>query len=131
MHHVVTSTKSCSPSASPRGTRTVPGGRSRAIRARSERDVPFELTVTRVARGDPPRAGVGARQLDLAVRPLELELGRALDRGPGEERPVGQEPQPARRAAPSLVGGFGTGCTASGRVGRVDCSPISAKVMPP
>src|SRR4051812_26836036 len=42
-----------------------------------------------VAGADPAGARVGTRELDLAVATLELELGRAVDRGPREERPVG------------------------------------------
>src|SRR4051812_26338679 len=46
-----------------------------------------------IAGADPAGACVGARELDLAVAALELELGRAVDRGPREERPVGDHPE--------------------------------------
>src|SRR6476659_8426752 len=41
-----------------------------------------------IAVDDPAARSVPGRELDLASRPLEVELRHALDSGPGEERPV-------------------------------------------
>src|SRR5581483_8406628 len=46
VHYAVTSTVSCRSAAWSRATRTVPRSRSRASRATSVRDVPFDDTVT-------------------------------------------------------------------------------------
>ncbi len=89
-----TSTIGCrSPASVPRCA-TMPAARSRAIRARSSTDVPFDETVTVCAVADPARLRVLARDLHVAARPLELQLRRALDGGAGEERSVGDEAEP-------------------------------------
>src|SRR5829696_9540183 len=46
-----------------------------------------------VAGAYPAGARVGARELDLAVAALEPKLGRPVDGRPGEERPVGDDPE--------------------------------------
>src|SRR3954447_25166269 len=71
-----------------------------------------------VARADPAGAGVAARELDLAVAALELELGRAVDRRPGEERPVRDDSERvAGRSLWNRVGrlGRGAGLRCAGR----------------
>ena len=79
--------------------RTAPAARSRAMRARSSTDVPFEETVTVAPLRIPRALRVGsARELDLGVRALELQLGRAVDGGAGEERPVGDSRRPVVRS---------------------------------
>src|SRR4029453_18392954 len=45
------------------------------------------------AGADPEPLRIGGRHLDLGIGPLELQLRHALDRRPGEERPVGNEAQ--------------------------------------
>src|SRR6185295_12428781 len=50
----------------------------------------------RVAVRDAAARGVGGRELDVASRPLEAELGDALDRRSGEERRVAMETQGPR-----------------------------------
>src|SRR3954469_16421666 len=61
--------------------------RAQALRGavRGDRDV--------VAGRDAEPLGVLVRQLDLRPRPLELELGHALDGRAREERPVAQQAQ--------------------------------------
>ena len=58
-----------------------------AVDARAELDRgPVRAQGDDVARRDPAPVGVPCGELDLALGPLELELGHTLDLGAGEER---------------------------------------------
>ena len=54
---------------------------------------PVRADADGVAGRDLAPLGVLGGELDLGLGPLELELGHALDRGAGEERPVALQPQ--------------------------------------
>ncbi len=69
-------------------------------RARSSTEVPFERTETRSPLAIPRRSASPADEADLALGPLELELGHALDLVAGEERAVAQEPERSDEVAP-------------------------------
>ena len=83
----------------------------------------------RVAVPDPAGARVLLGELHLGERTLELQLGRALDGRPGEERPVANEGQPPPRCSGSgVVSTLGGASLAGGSGAR---SPISPNGMPP
>ena len=90
-HTRTTSTSRWSSDACSSAIRATPS-RSRAVDACAELDRrAVRAERYGVSRRDPAPVGVGGRERDLALGPLELELRDPLDLRPGEERPVAQE----------------------------------------
>ena len=70
-------------------------------------------------------------ELEHRLRALELQLGHALDRGAGEERPVRDEAQARERAWRGCgFGGAVGSAVGAARDGSGACSPIAANGSP-
>ena len=79
-------------------------------RARNATDEPFEPSVTASPVAMPRAFASFRRQLDLRLRPLELQLGHALDGRAGEERLVADEAQPVLPTPCGSGSGYGSTC---------------------
>ncbi len=130
VHAFTTSTSRWRPVACSSAMRAVPAAR-RAADAGAQLDRgPVRADADGVAGRDAPALGVVRGELDLGGRALELELGRALDRRPGEERAVALQAQVAEQVLARRLGQRVGRRRRGGRRGHVGRSGRQGRTLP-